>query len=158
MQDLSESLRGRYIVQIAEIAQRYFEKTTEVQFKNAAFVPDPSNVNDEKKNTTLTGSIPLREMRDSARFVGGFIATVKLDALNGHCLRDLGSWSNDHEDMALAVGEQKSTAPKQLANRTLKRNTPTPMQLIAGSMLAAVRQPNRHDDLNKALFEAFNLM
>ena len=85
------------------------------------------------------------------------MATVKLDALNGHCLRDLGSWSNDHEDMALAVGEQKSTVSKQPANRP-KRNTPTPMQRIAGSMLAVVRQPNRHDDLNKALFEAFNLM
>ena len=159
LQDLSESIRGRYIAQIAEIAQRYSEKTTEVQFENGAFVRDPSNANDENKYTTLSGSIPLREMRESARFVGGYIATVKLDALNGHCLRDLGSWSNDHEDMALAVGEQKPTAPKHLANRPSKRHTPpTPMQLIAGSMLAAVHQPNRHDDLNKALFEAFNLM
>ena len=153
---LSESRRVRYVAQLEDIARHYSDQTKEVKFKKGAFVRDPDDRTNEEKFTLLTENIPLKDMKESARFVGGYIATVELDALGGHSLRDLATWSEDDEDMALAIAEEYLATPGGRAKIEVAGYAPTAMQLISGGILAAVRRPSRFDELNKTLFETFN--
>ncbi|HEV8327541.1 MAG TPA: hypothetical protein VGQ08_08645 [Nitrospiraceae bacterium] len=159
---LSDSRRVRYIAQLEEIARHYARQVTDIHFEKPreAQIPypvvrDPADRRNPAKNIRLPPTIQLRYMRESARAVGRFIATVKLDALKGHSLQDLSTWTESHEQLALEVAEAIAN-PELLDKIKVNGQHPTPMQLISGGILAVVRRPNLFDDVNRVLYKEFS--
>ena len=152
---LAPSRRSRYEEQMLEIAEAHSEKISEVRFGNKAYVPDPAAPEDSSKFTRLPDQLPLEIMRESARTIGRLIATVRLASLEQNTLQDIASWTNNHEEASLTIAD-RMTEPKTLLEARIDGRRPTAVELISGGVLAVVRKPDRFDEVNRLLLEAFN--
>jgi hypothetical protein len=47
--------------------------------------------------------VPLTVMQQAARNVGGYIATARLKALNGHSIQDIETWDDSDEAISQAI-------------------------------------------------------
>jgi hypothetical protein len=88
-------------------------------------------------------------MQQAARNVGGFIATARLRALNGHSIQDIETWDDADEAKAQAI--KKAMLEGQSVN-TLGDDA----QLLAGATLALLDQPARYDAVTRALDQALD--
>jgi hypothetical protein len=93
---------------------------------------------------------PLSVMQQAARNVGGFIATAKFAALDGHSIQDIETWDDDDEARAQAV---KSAALAGQSIATLGDDA----QLLAGATIALLERPDLYDAVTKALNEGLDL-
>jgi hypothetical protein len=94
----------------------------------------------------------LKDMQESARQVGAYMATVELKTLNDHCLQDLETWDDAHEDAAQAIKEKLLAAtPKDPVNIS---NMGDDAKLIAGATLAFFSKPEMYAVFSAALMDA----
>jgi hypothetical protein len=155
LEQLSPSRRARYSAQIEEIAKQHSDRTNVVHFGKKSIVPDPADSKDKSKFTDLPEELPLETMRTSARIVGRYLATVRLDSLHGHSLQDLATWTDDDEDAAVQVATEM-TDPNNLHQMRLDGKAPSSLQLISGGVLAVVRHPDQFGKINELLLERFD--
>jgi hypothetical protein len=106
----------------------------------------------EGKPIILSKEQPLEEMQELARHVGYHIATVPLNALDGHTLRDLAMWDDGNEDAAIDVANQLMKPESSSAIAT-SRDKPKGLQLLSGGILAMIRAPESYGRINKALLK-----
>jgi hypothetical protein len=97
----------------------------------------------------LDVTVPLAVMQQAARNVGGFIATARLNALNGHSIQDIETWDDADEAKAQAI---KTATLEGRSARTLGDDA----QLMAGATLAVLDQPAQYDAVTRALNEALD--
>lgn len=155
LEQLSPSRRARYAAQIEEIAKQHSERTSVVHFGKKQIVPDPTDSEDKEKFTELPETLPLEAMQASARIVGRYLATVRLDSLQGHSLQDLATWTDNDEHVAVQVATEM-TDLNNLRQMRLDGKAPSPLQLISGGVLAAVRHPDRFGHINELLLQRFH--
>jgi len=94
--------------------------------------------------------VPLADMQQAARNIGGFIATAKLSALDGHSIQDIETWDDNDEAQAMAV---KNAV---LAGQPIAK-LGDDAQLLAGVTLALFDQPDLYDDATQALNDGLDL-
>jgi hypothetical protein len=155
LEQLSPSRRARYSAQIEEIAKQHSEWASDVHFGKKQIVPDPADSGNKEKFTDLPETLPLETMRTSARIVGRYLATVRLDSLQGHSLQDLATWTDNDENAAEQVATEM-TDLNNLRQIRLEGKAPSPLQLISGGVLAVVRHPDRFGHINELLLERFH--
>ena len=94
--------------------------------------------------------VPLADMQQAARNVGGFIATAKLSALDDHSIQDIETWDDNDEARAMAV-KNAVLASQPIANLG------DDAQLLAGVTLALLDQPDLYDAATQALNDGLDL-
>jgi hypothetical protein len=94
--------------------------------------------------------VPLEDMQQAARNIGGFIATTKLSALDGHSIQDIETWDDNDEARAIAV---KNAV---LANQPIA-NLGDDAQLLAGVTLALLDRPDLYQAATRALNDGLDL-
>jgi len=94
--------------------------------------------------------VPLADMQQAARNVGGFIATAKLSALDDHSIQDIETWDDNDEARAMAV-KNAVLAGQPIANLG------DDAQLLAGVTLALLDQPDLYDAATQALNDGLDL-
>ncbi len=100
----------------------------------------------------LQVKVPLAYMQQSARNVGGYIASAKLVALNDHGIQDIETWDDGDEARATIIRDAL------LAGKSIVSQGDD-AQLLAGTTLALLQKPDQYDaftvQLNAALDESF---
>lgn len=152
LKQLSPSRRARYCGQIEEIAKEHSAQMSVVHFGKKQIVPDPAEPKDESKFTRLPETLSLGAMKASARIVGQYLATVRLDSLQGHSLQDLATWTDNDEDTAEHVA-MEMTDLRNLDRARLECQAPSSLQLFSGGILAVVRHPDRFGPINELLLK-----
>jgi hypothetical protein len=94
-------------------------------------------------------SRPLADMQEAAREVGNYLATAKLTALGKHGIQEIETWDDPDENTA----QQIATA---LQGGTPITDMGDDAQLLAGSTLALLADPNRYDAVTKSLVTALD--
>ena len=94
--------------------------------------------------------VPLADMQQAARNIGGFIATAKLSALDGHSVQDIETWDDNDEARAIAV-KNAVLAGQPIANLG------DDAQLLAGVTLALLERPDLYDAATWALNDGLDL-
>lgn len=138
---LSATTSAGYVEQISALAARL---ATGKQVTITGNIPR----NDDTLQP-LSAQVPLGYMQQSARGIGGYIATARLRALNGHSIQDIETWDDSDEANAQAV------------KKALLRGRPISAlgddaQLLAGATLALLAQPERYDAVTRALNDALD--
>lgn len=145
---LEKDTLGRYLNQLEELVSVCSPRTDIVDF---AQLKIPGNVKPVPNQ-------PLGRLRESARDFAEVIVTSKLKALSGkYGLQDLETWDDDDEqaskDAANALLEQKSFEKKKTPDLSHVDDA----QLLAGGVLAGLRQPQQYDRINEGLRNALEL-
>ena len=151
LKDLSESRKHRYMAQLDEIATFFSSE------KEAIWFPGNPKLKDEDDHDIdLPATQPLKEMRDLARKVGHYIATVKLKALEGYALQDLVTWDDKEEEAALEIANQLNhgTSATEISCKGAKA---TGLQLLSGGILAVIRNPDLYTHANEVLIKELGL-
>jgi hypothetical protein len=95
-------------------------------------------------------TVPLNIMAETARNVGGFIATAKLDALNGRSIQQIETWDDPDEARATSVKEAL------LEGRPIG-DLGDDADLLAGATMALLERPALYDRVTAALNNGLNL-
>lgn len=138
---LSAATSTSYVEQISLLAS-HLAKTDQVTI--AGNIP-----RDDNTLQPLEAQVPLTYMQHSARCIGGYIATARLRALNGHSIQDIETW--DDADEAHAQGVKKAL----LRGRPISA-LGDDAQLLAGATLALLELPDRYDAVTLALNNALD--
>ena len=88
-------------------------------------------------------------MKQSARQVGDYLATAKLQALEGHSIQDIETWSDADEVTAQGI----MTA---FLDEESVVNRGDDAQLLAGATLAVLARPRLYDRVTELLAEALD--
>jgi hypothetical protein len=97
----------------------------------------------------LPTELNVDDLRTSARRVGRHLARVQLPSLKHKSLKEIETWDDDDEKAAARVADK-------LQNRvSLEKDGADDAQILAGSIFAILRNPDRYDDVNNALRVAF---
>jgi hypothetical protein len=96
-------------------------------------------------------SLPLSSMAAAARQVGKYIATTKLEALDGHSIQDIETWDDSDDDAARAIANAAASGSIV--------GLGDDAQLLAGATVALLYAPTKYDDitlrLNAALDDSY---
>ena len=103
----------------------------------------------EVGNGQTIESLPLSAMAQAAQVVGGYIATAKLNALQGHSIQDIETWDDTDE----AATQEIFKAVK--AKESLI-GLGDDAQLLAGTTMAFYDNAQKYDDITKALNDALD--
>jgi hypothetical protein len=104
---------------------------------------------DGSRAVRLNHSLPLADMQAAARRVGAFIVTSKLRALGNHSIQDLETW--DDADEATAA-----TIASAIAKNTKITGVGDDAQLLAGAMLALLKNAGLYQQTTKLLSDALD--
>jgi hypothetical protein len=148
LKDLSQSRSMRYIAQLKEITAACSDNNKEVKF----FSMDQPI----KSLAQLPMNLPLKEMQESAHYVGSCIASMTLNALGKgkRGLQDLRTWNNQDEDIALLVADKLEIGKLEQAIK-IEGHDIDHLHLLAGGILAAIRKPSYYAHFNEALCKSF---
>jgi hypothetical protein len=102
-------------------------------------------------------SLPLAPMQESARQVGAFISTAKLQALSNdgtpHSVQEIETWDDMDENISRQISQK-------LSDDQTVVNLGDDAQLIAGATLTLIAEPDKYDQvtslLDAALDDSFN--
>jgi hypothetical protein len=106
------------------------------------------------RSLEFMNAYPLDEMLLAASRVGNYVATVKLDALDGHSIQDIETWGDSDESTAAAIGSK-------LLQGSSVVGAGDDAQLIAGLVQALMQRPDEAtykaatDLVNAALDDSF---
>lgn len=152
LDDLKRSVKDEYIRRLEELADRFSQTRSEVDFKGKAILGPSRNP------VALPDRIPLKELKDSARFIGEYLATARFQALNGYSLQNLETWDDADEDISTKVSAKLlSDEPISGISRQDFASTFDDAQIMAGGLIAALKEPKRYHDINKQLLDAFDV-
>lgn len=98
-------------------------------------------------------AIPLADLADAARRVGGFVATASLRTFGGHSVQEIETWDADDERVALLIADALAAAEGD-PQRVMHLGDDA--QLLAGATLAVLREPARYEAINFALAGALD--
>ncbi|MDB5384815.1 MAG: hypothetical protein JWM11_461 [Planctomycetaceae bacterium] len=100
---------------------------------------------------TPRGELPLADMQDAARQVGGLIADSKLNTLNGHSIQDIETWDSSDESIAVLIQTALAT-DKSIAGLG------DDAQVLAGATLALLDNPTpaQYDIVTRRINEALD--
>ncbi len=93
--------------------------------------------------------LPLDEMSEAAKAVGGFIATAQLTALGGHSVQDIETWDDQDEQAAQTI-RQAAAAKSTLVGLG------DDAQLLAGTTLALFDDAGAYADITGLLDTALD--
>jgi len=100
----------------------------------------------------VNARIPLADAQATAKRVGAFIATAQLSALGGKSIQDIETWDDTDEETATKISRQILNGQSIVAQGD-------DAQLLAGSTIAVLAQPNLYDAttglLNAALDDSY---
>ncbi len=94
---------------------------------------------------------PLDRMKEYAREVGRYVVTEPLEALHGLSIQDLVTWDEDHEVIATNI---KDKLLRQAETEGSICNMGDDAQLLAGTVLADLENPDLYSMVNERLAEA----
>jgi hypothetical protein len=97
----------------------------------------------------IQATLPLAFMQQAARSVGGYIATTRLGALNGHSIQEIETWDDSDEARADAI------------RSALLQGQPIvglgdDAQLLAGATMMLLQAPAQYDSVTAALNQALD--
>jgi hypothetical protein len=138
---LSTAARLQYVKQIEDLAAKFASGNT---IRIVGNIPD-----DGGQLQPLEKAVPLTVMQQAARSVGGFIATVRLNSLNGHSIQDIETWDDPDEAKALQI---RAALLKEQPIGTLGDDA----QLLAGATLALLEMPAMYQSVTEALNEGLD--
>ena len=133
---LSSSAKTSWLLQLQEIAKEAGGGVTTIDVV-------------EVGNGQTIESLPLSAMAQAAQVVGGYIATAKLNALQGHSIQDIETWDDTDE----AATQEIFKAVK--AKESLI-GLGDDAQLLAGTTMAFYDNAQKYDDITKALNDALD--
>ena len=134
--DLSSAAKTSWLIQLQEIAKEAGGGVTTID----VFDVDSRQV---------VQRLPLTSMAKAAQAVGGYIATAKLNALQGHSIQDIETWDDDDEAAAQTVFEA-AKAGKSLIGLG------DDAQLLAGTTMAFYDDAGNYDAITSALNDALD--
>jgi hypothetical protein len=133
---LSVDTRTRYVAQIEALTQ---------SLAGVTHVKLAGNIARQR----LQARVPLAYLQQAARCVGGYIATARLQALNGHSIQEIETWDDADEANAQAV----KTA---LHDAAPIAGLGDAAQLLAGATLALLERPSRYNSVTLALSDGLD--
>ena len=101
------------------------------------------------ENGEIVQRLPLADMAKAAQAVGGFIATAKLDALEGHSIQDIETWDDADEAAAQTVFEAAHSGKSLIG-------LGDDAQLLAGTTMAFLENAGAYDAITGALNDALD--
>ena len=139
---LRQEVRDAYARQLTELADLFGQGATSVTISGMLPV-GPSTAR------RVHATLPLADMQKAARLVGGYIASARLRALDGHSIQDLETWDDADEEAAnrVAGGLARSTSVVGLGDDA---------QLLAGATLALFDDPAIYPQVTAGLNEALD--
>lgn len=142
LKDLSPQTRTSYINQLEQVAilcargSNTIEIQGEVALTSDVWIP-------------IDTQRPLSDMQQSARQVGTYLATAKLQALDDHSIQDIETWSDADE-----VTAQLIMAALLDGESVVDRGDDA--QLLAGATLAVLTRPRRYETVTELLAQALD--
>jgi hypothetical protein len=145
---LSKETRDYYIGKLEDLADICAGKETHIDI--AGYI----QTSEDTWMRVDTNALPLKSMQESARRVGAYIATAKLQANNWHSFQELETWDEGDEQVALEIAES--------IRDTFSIGSPSPnindmgddAQLISGSYMAFHLLPEQYDNISASLKKA----
>ncbi|HET8845977.1 MAG TPA: hypothetical protein VFN35_31225 [Ktedonobacteraceae bacterium] len=142
LNNLSTRKGEDYIAQLKQLATLCAHKATTIEIQG-----DIEVERDRWMRVDISRS--LEEMQQSARLVGAYIATAKLQSLAGHSIQDIETWDDSDELTAQQIKDsfQKGTSAADLGDDA---------QLLAGATILLAAQPNLYAQVTRQLNEALD--
>jgi hypothetical protein len=142
LSSLNQEAKARYLSQLEDLAAECMPDGTTVRVDQGAGLPG--------QRFKLPDELDLKQLRASARKVGALIATIKLRSLKGRSLEEIETWDDQDETAAQGVATR-------LANGDpLPSNEFDDAQILAGALVAILRQPEKYDAVSESLRHAFD--
>jgi hypothetical protein len=139
LQGLSVARRNEYSQAVDQLLGIVTNGATEIDF-----------VAVENGRQQVVQSFPLADMQQAAKDAGAFIATVKLDALDGHSIQDIETWDDADEDKA----QQMLAA---LSAGQAIGGMGDDAQVLAAATLALLQTPSKYAQVTKAINAALDV-
>lgn len=143
LQALSQDQRSAYAEDLLELADMCAPNVSTIRLQGTVLggpgVRVPVNV-----------TLPFDEMQKTARRVGSFIATARLNSLGGHSIQELETWDDADEEVAQRISQslQKQGEVTGMGDDA---------QLLAGATLALFEDSSLYTSVTGALVNALNL-
>jgi hypothetical protein len=145
LQSLSQTTRTEYVSELRALSEHLSGGATSIELRGVLLLDNGGGIR-------INTSLPLADMQAAARRVGSFIATARLEALENHSIQDLETWDDADEQTARTI------ASAIAAGKTIV-GAGDDAQLLAGTMLALLKDAGRYEAateaLNQALDESF---
>ena len=142
LQALGQTIRIGYVNELRQLSVLLGQQATTIQLKGILPVGGQRAI---RVNT----SFPLADMQAAARRVGAFIATTRLQALGGHTIQEIETWDDADEQTA-------TTIAAAIASNTPITGAGDDAQLLAGAMLALLKDADRYDEATRLLVDALD--
>lgn len=143
--ELGGATRQSYVQALTDLSAVCAEGATTVTIQGVVSLSGVASVQ-------LAETRPLAEMQEGARQIGRWLATVSLDALAGHCLQDLETWSDADEATAQSIAAR-------LGRGHSICGLGDAAHILAGAILALLQQPAQYTEVtmrvNAALDDRF---
>jgi nucleoside phosphorylase len=142
---LAPSTRQTYVNRLAGLAHMLAPEARVVGLTGYARVPSGESM-------SFDGSLPIATLQESARAIGGMIASVRLAALDGRAIQEIETWDDADENAAV-------TMAGRLGCGTRITGLGDDAQIIAALTIAALRAPEDYELVtelaNQGLDESF---
>jgi hypothetical protein len=139
---LSKPTKDRYIAELDELATLCAPGASSIELAGFARISVGKSVDFDE-------SLPISDLRQSARLIGAHIATASLDALDGHSIQAIETWNDADEAAASGI------ATLLRANKSIV-NGGDDAQILAGLTLALLDQPYKYAAFSKLATEALD--
>ncbi len=139
---LSAMTRDKYITELEQLAGLCAQGANTVEIQGDVAI-------DRDRWIRVNTRRPLEDMQKSARLVGAYIVTAKLQALANHSIQDIETWDDADE----LTAQQIATAFQGTASVA---DMGDDAQLLAGATLTLVAQPDRYNTVTERLAQALD--
>ena len=142
LQALNQTVRTEYVSELRALSDQLGGGAKTVELEGIVPLNNRSGIR-------LNTSLPLADMQAAARRVGAFIVTTQLKALGGHCIQDLETWDDADEQTAQTIAQTIAAGKPIVA-------AGDDAQLLAGTMLALLKNASKYTAATKALSDALD--
>jgi hypothetical protein len=143
--NLASNVRDQYVSDLQALSQLCAQGATTVSLQGVL------GQFDFRLNVNLTR--PLADMQESARRVGAFISTVKLQSLgtggSSHSVQEIETWDDMDEQTAQQIAQRMRQGQSVV-------NLGDDAQLLAGATLALIAEPDKYQSVSGLLNDALD--